>query len=74
MKIKFQQLDSETRDCISFAVQLYAASLHLHLTKERQKYFDISQKIHHGELLICEYQYNELEKGGQDGTGHHIAD
>lgn len=74
MKIKFTQLDSCTRDCISFAVQQYAASLRLHLTKERQKYFDISQQIRHGELLIGEYQYNEQEKGGEDETGHSIAD
>lgn len=64
MKVKFTQLDNETRECISIAVQQYAASLRLHLTKERQKYFYISQQIHHGELILGEYQYNEQEEGG----------
>lgn len=66
MKIKFTQFDEETRECIAIAVQSYAASLYLHLTKERQEFFDISQQIRHGELILGEYQYNELGKGGEE--------
>lgn len=65
MKIKFQQLDKETREGISIAVQHYATYLFTHLVGSRQKYLDISQKIIHGELIIGEYQYNEQEKGGE---------
>lgn len=66
MKIKFQQFDDETRECLAIAVQHYAASLYLDLIEERKKYFDISQQIRHGELLVGEYQYNDQEKGGDE--------
>ena len=70
MKIKFQQLDDKTREGISIAVQHYAASLYPDLIEARKKYFDISQQIRHGELILGEYQYNKQEKGGQDEAGH----
>ena len=70
MKIKLTQFDEETRNCISYAVEKYASSLFPYEREERLKYFELSLKIRHGELLIGEYQYNEQEKGGQDEAGH----
>ena len=64
MKIKAAQFDDNTRECIAIAVQHYAASLYPDLVEARKKYFNISTQIRHGELILCEYQYNEQEKGG----------
>ncbi len=70
MKIKFTQLDKKTREFIANAIQYYFADLYPQLAEEPRRHNDISRRIRHGELLLGEYQYNELEEGGQDEAGH----
>lgn len=65
MKIKATQLDEKTREVISNAVQYYVTDLYPDLIEAMKKYFDLSTQIRHGELILCEYQYNEQEKGGE---------
>lgn len=61
MKIKIEQLDERTRECVAIALQQYAASIYPDQVKAREKYRNLSSAVRHGELLLCEYQYNGEE-------------
>ena len=70
MKIKFTQLDEETRKIIGVAVLDYANSIRRIDKEASKKYMLHGTRIIHGELVIGEYQYNEQEKGGENEAGH----
>lgn len=65
MKIKATQLDKTTLNAIVKALDYYA----LHITQIGKgmsvNYPQLATRIKHGELILCEYQYNEQEKGGE---------
>lgn len=64
MKIKATQLDNIIRNTIALAVDDYASTIRRVDEKCSEKYMQIAARIRHGELILCEYQYNEQEKGG----------
>lgn len=70
MKIKATQLDKETRNAIVKAVDYYACHLRQIQRDGIVNYSQLATSIIHGELILCEYQYNEQEKGGEYETGH----
>lgn len=70
MKIKATQLDKTTRNAIVKAVDYYACHLRQIQRGCNMSYAQLATRIIHGELILCEYQYNQQEKGGQDEAGH----
>lgn len=65
MKIKATQLDKITRDTIASAVTYWCKSIEDFIPVISNEYMDIAQTIKHGELILCEYQYNEQKEGGE---------
>lgn len=61
MKIKVTQLTSTQRDLIAWALFNYANELHNNEEEGAEFYAHTATAIRHGELLLCEYQYNEQE-------------
>ena len=68
MKIKVTQLDEQTRDTIALALEMYVNYVYELLPNVKKQYKDIGHTIRHGEVLLCEYQYNEQEEGGEHGV------
>lgn len=66
MKIKIKQLDEHTREGVAIALQHYSASIYPEQVEARKKYRDLATAVRHGELLLCEYQYPEQQKGGEE--------
>lgn len=64
MKIKATQIDNTIRNTIALAVDDYASSIRRVDKECSDKYLQVAARIKHGELILCEYQYNEQEKGG----------
>lgn len=64
MKIKATQLDLPTRNTVAEALIRWSKSNEDIFPKRARKYLNMAQVIKHGELILCEYQYNEQEKGG----------
>lgn len=62
MKINVNQLDETTRKTIALAVELYAGKWAKSDPATCDKYFKMSIALRHGELLLCEYQYNGKEE------------
>ena len=65
MKIKATQLDQLDRDRISRACTKWADRNEVFYPGISRYYKDLAQRIKHGELILCEYQYQEQEKGGR---------
>lgn len=65
MKIKVTQLDQATRSTIAAALRYWARTNEEDFPMLANKYQDMAHSIKHGELILCEYQYNEQEKGGE---------
>ena len=61
MKIKIEQLDEQTRRTIALAVELYAGKFAKADPATCEKYLKMVIALRHGELLLCEYVYNEKE-------------
>lgn len=69
MKIKIEQLDEKTRGTVARAIDDYVSTILFDNPETACKYADIAIKIRHGELLLCEYEYQstEDEEGGDYG-------
>ena len=66
MKIKVTQLDETAKTRIYRALISWAYQNEEHYPDATSIYRDMARRIQHGELILCEYQYNEQEKGGND--------
>lgn len=66
MKIKVKQLESGERSVITAALDMYVNSVFVLCPELKEKYNNIRQAVRQGELLLCEYQYNEQEEGGDE--------
>lgn len=66
MKIKFQQLDDQTRKSIGVAFLDYAENIKRIDKEASRKFMLLGMRIIHGVLILGEYQYNEQEKGGEE--------
>lgn len=64
MKIKIEQLDELTRSRIVRALNFWAKRNEENFPVLSSKYMNISHRISHGELLLCEYIDTDAEKGG----------
>lgn len=61
MKIKVTQLDEKRRSTIALAIEYYIGMCGEFAGDCRDEYVEIAHTIRHGELLTCEYQYNQGE-------------
>lgn len=62
MKINVNQLDEKTRNTIALAIEIYGSKFSEHFPDIQEKYTNMATRIRHGELLLCEYQYNGKEE------------
>lgn len=62
MKIKVQQLDEKTRCRLALICYLYSEDIKKTDAEATEKYSKLAMQIRHGELLLCEYQYNGKEE------------
>lgn len=62
MKIKVTQLDGPTRSTVAFALDMYARHVSDTYPSQTEKYRNMAHAVRHGELLLCEYQYNGKEE------------
>lgn len=62
MKINVNQLDEKTRSTLALICNLYAADMKNIDASVTEKYSKLAMQIRHGELLLCEYQYNGKEE------------
>lgn len=67
MKIKIEQLDEATRNTIANALLEYYAPQIDAVGTEFSSTHELSTRIAHGELLLCEYIDTDAEKGGNHG-------
>lgn len=65
MKIKATQLDKNKRNAIVRALDYYALHINELGRGMTVNYPQLATRINHGELILCEYQYNDQEKGGE---------
>lgn len=75
MKLQVKQLDEATRMTIANALLEYYAPLINEVGAEFSNIHELSARISHGELLLCEWQYDvphddvrvlgKQEKGGE---------
>lgn len=66
MKIKTEQIDAVTRNTLALAVELYSHRVMRADKAVGKKYLELSNRIRHGEVLLCEYQYPEQQEGGEE--------
>ena len=62
MKIKVEQLTETERCTLSIALDYYVCKVGNVDPECGRKYAKIASKLRHGELLLCEYQYNGKEE------------
>lgn len=62
MKITIEQLDEKTRSTLALICNLYASDMQKIDAEVTEKYSKLAMQIRHGELLLCEYQYNGKEE------------
>lgn len=67
MKIKIEQFDELTRSRIARALNFWAKRNEEFYPIISRKYREVSHRISHGELLLCEYINTDAEKGGNHG-------
>lgn len=67
MKIKVTQLDERARLAIANALLEYYPNITEEINPSQLDTHELSARIAHGEILLCEYVYPEQEKGGVYG-------
>lgn len=63
MKIKCNQLSQSERCTIALALDAYQNGALSDHKGTSAHYADLAQRIRHGEVLLCEYQYTQDEEG-----------
>lgn len=64
MKIKIEQLDELTRSRIARALNFWAERNEENFPVLSRKYREVSYRVSHADLLLCEYINIDAEKGG----------
>lgn len=71
MKIKLKQLDLQTRNTISLALEYYASYISQVDDRCSDKYLELATRIKHAEVLLAEYQYpapeDDVQVLGKEG-------